>query len=95
MLSNDTPDLYREVRRKPPPENSSANSSSTPPSATSAPADHPAHPPNHKTPEPTIAGSGVSDVSRHHMVGLAVLWFRTSRTGVSRHAGLMCREIPD
>jgi hypothetical protein len=25
----------------------------------------------------------------------AVLWFRTSRTGVSRHAGLMSREIPD
>jgi hypothetical protein len=25
----------------------------------------------------------------------AVCWFRTSRTGVSRHAGLMSPEIPD
>jgi hypothetical protein len=24
-----------------------------------------------------------------------VFWFTTSRTGVSRHAGLMCPEIPD
>jgi hypothetical protein len=28
-------------------------------------------------------------------VGLAVCWFRTSRTGVSRHAGLMSPEIPE
>jgi len=25
----------------------------------------------------------------------AVFWFRTSRTGVSRHAGLMSQKIPD
>jgi hypothetical protein len=28
-------------------------------------------------------------------VGPVVCWFRTSRTGVSRHAGLMSPEIPD
>jgi hypothetical protein len=27
-------------------------------------------------------------------VGTAVFWFRTSWSGVSRHAGLMSREIP-
>ena len=53
----------------PPPANSSANSPSTPPSATKAPDDHPDPPRKRQTPEPTIVGSGVSDVLRHHMVG--------------------------
>lgn len=30
-----------------------------------------------------------------HRVGVTVCWFRTSRTRVSRHAGLMSREIPE
>ena len=28
-------------------------------------------------------------------VGMTVFWFTTSRTGVSRHPGVMSREIPD
>ncbi|WP_442929287.1 helix-turn-helix domain-containing protein [Modestobacter sp. VKM Ac-2978] len=31
----------------------------------------------------------------HHSVGLTVSWIRTSRTGVSRHAGLMSQVMPD
>jgi hypothetical protein len=49
-----------------PPANYSANWSSTPPATTSPPANHPDQTPNNKTPEPTNAGSGVSDVPRHH-----------------------------
>jgi transposase InsO family protein len=48
---------------------------------------------------PRTVGSAVADVLRHHTVGLAVglavCWFRTSRTGVSGHPGLMSRVIPD
>ena len=32
---------------------------------------------------------------RHHTVGLTVCWFRTSRSHVSRHPGLMSRVIPE
>lgn len=32
---------------------------------------------------------------RKTLVGLAVSWLNTSRTGVSRHTGLMCRDIAD
>ena len=52
----------------PPPANSSATSPSTPPALPSHRHDHPAHHPKTTSPEPTIAGSGVSDVLRHHMV---------------------------
>ena len=30
-----------------------------------------------------------------NVVGVTVFWFTTSRTGVSRHPGMMSREIPD
>ena len=40
-------------------------------------------------------GFGVSDVLRHHMVGLAVCWFRTSETHVSRHRKPVSRDIPE
>ena len=35
------------------------------------------------------------DALRHLLVPRAVLWFRTSRPGVSGHAGLMCRVMAD
>jgi hypothetical protein len=42
------------------------------------------------------AGCGVPAGQRPvALVGVTVSWFRTSRTGVSRHAGLMSPEIPD
>jgi hypothetical protein len=45
----------------------------------------------------TGAGTGpdLREQVRARLVGLTVFWFRTSRTGVSRHAGLMSPEIPD
>jgi hypothetical protein len=48
-----------------------------------------------QTAEPTTIGFGRPGCLETSHVGVAVLWFRTSRTGVSRHAGLMSREIPD
>ncbi len=39
--------------------------------------------------------TGANDVSRHHTARPAVCWFRTSRTDVSSHPGLMSQVIPD
>jgi transposase InsO family protein len=50
----------------PRPANFYAHSSSTPRSATSASASRPGPAPKQQTPEPATAGSGVSDVLRHH-----------------------------
>jgi hypothetical protein len=53
-------------------------------------------PVNSSTAEPTTIGfSRPGCLETSHTVGVAVFWFRTSRTGVSRHAGLMSPEIPD
>ena len=42
-----------------------------------------------------VVGPTVAYVLREDIVAGAVFWFRTSRTGVSRHPGMMSREIPD
>ena len=49
---------------------------------------------NDEQPDPT-AGPAVADLLRDRTVGLTVCWFKTSRTDVSSHPGLMSRVIPD
>jgi hypothetical protein len=42
-----------------------------------------------------VAAALIVALTCENVVGVTVFWFRTSRTGVSRHAGLMSPEIPD
>ena len=56
-------------------------------------------------PETSVVTDSVTDLVTAHtirtghtadaLVAGAVSWFTTSRTGVSRHPGMMSREIPD
>ena len=55
----------------------------------------PGPPRQNKNPEPTTAGSGVSDVLRHHRARPAVSSVRTSATDLSRHPRHMSQDIGD